>query len=62
MRVSLDGTSKFDFLFKFSFFFTCMDEPPRGARQCYGTLNFLCVLYMPIPTIPVRMKDLPWLV
>ena len=25
---------KFDFLFKFSFFFTCMGDPPRGARQC----------------------------
>ena len=26
---------KFDFLFKFSFFFTCMGDPPRGDRQCW---------------------------
>ena len=25
---------KFDFIFKFSFFFTCMGDPPRGDRQC----------------------------
>ena len=25
---------KFDFLFKFSFFSTCMGDPPRGDRQC----------------------------
>ena len=34
MRVSLDGTSKLIFIFKFSFFFTCMGDPPRGDRQC----------------------------
>ena len=34
MRVSLDGTSKLIFFFKFSFFLTCMGDPPRGARQC----------------------------
>ena len=25
---------KFDFIFKFSFFSTCMGDPPRGDRQC----------------------------
>ena len=25
---------KIDYLFKFSFFFTCMGDPPRGDRQC----------------------------
>ena len=35
MRVSLDWTSNLIFLFKFSFFFTCMGDPSRGARQRY---------------------------
>ena len=26
---------KVDFVFKFSFFLTCMGDPPRGDRQCY---------------------------
>ena len=56
MRVSLDGTSNFIFFFKFSFFFTCMGDPPMGDRWISEALNFLCVLYTPVPTTPVSMK------
>ena len=61
MRVSLDGTSNLILFSNFHFF------PPAwvtrlGVTANVRNINFLCVLYIPIPNIPVRMKGLPCLV
>ena len=58
---SAETGHQIDYLFKFSFFFTCMGDPPRGAANVRNFKLLVRTVHYLIPTIPARMKGLPCL-